>query len=317
MLLNNIKLIASALAGVTASVVTYKSLMAGANFITNFNSSAKTLVSTFRGLKTATDGATAAQTANNAAAAANPYMAVISVISVLVGVFVTLAGNIDSTTDKIEKLRQSTKDFISAAEESKSAEENIRGLAEEYTKLKTAAQETDEAKERLKEIQELLLTTYGTEANQLDLVNGKYAEQLELLNELANAKSEDAEINATAAYADYLAAESLERQLSQKYDDRIKGIANNDLWELIKKSAEDENTGIEITYESGKDRIINVKGNTEQKMNAYKAILDAYKQTGFALDDAGNYSEFAALYDKYKKLYFYFFVMKKCEGKTI
>ena len=46
-LLENIKAIASALAGVTTSVVTYKTLMAGASFITDFNKSAKTLVSTF------------------------------------------------------------------------------------------------------------------------------------------------------------------------------------------------------------------------------------------------------------------------------
>ena len=51
-----------------------------------------------------------------------------------------------------------------------------------------------EKKSKLKEIQEELIDTYGIEASNIDVVNGKYEEQIGLINELNNKKKEDAQI---------------------------------------------------------------------------------------------------------------------------
>ena len=53
---------------------------------------------------------------------------------------------------------------------------------------------TDEArsiKEQLLEIQKSLIDSYGNEASNIDLVNGKYKEQLGILSELSKEKATD------------------------------------------------------------------------------------------------------------------------------
>ena len=115
LLLKNIKSIASALAGVTASVVTYKSLMAGANFLKGFAKSAKDLASSFGILKIATDSATESQETNNAVMAANPYMAVVAVISLVIGGVVTLIGHMDDCNDKMRELNQNAEKLTNSS----------------------------------------------------------------------------------------------------------------------------------------------------------------------------------------------------------
>ena len=298
------------IAGVVTTFVTFKATMSGAKFITDFLRSVKSLATSFGILKTATNAATVAQEANNIAVSANPYMAVISVISLLVGAFVTLSGHIDTATDKIEKLHQSSKEYISAAEESKKAADNIRDLAKEYADLKIAAEQTDEVKERLKEIQDLLLTSYGTEANQLDLVNGKYQEQIKLLDELAEKKNGDAKSDAIVAYNDLMTAEELESTIKTEYGNMsgksTVAFADDKFWALIKDS--EYLQVMENDYDPDNPyslpvRSVIVSGDTENKMRAYEAIKNAYEQTGYATEHRNNYKAFVELYDKYAAQY--------------
>ena len=223
LLLNNIKLIASALAGVTASVVTYKSLMAGANFITNFNSSAKALVSTLHGLKTATDSATAAQEANNIAASANPYMAVITVISVLVGVFVTLAGNISSCNEKMKELQDSSEELMTSAEDYKKKSESLGEVKKRYEDVAESADNTAQKTENLKSLQDELISQYPDLAGQIDLVTGSYEEQAAALDRLIASNDSLSKAQAEAALNDALAAEkektSIGHRIVSVFDD--------------------------------------------------------------------------------------------------
>ena len=63
-------------------------------------------------------------------------------------------------------------------------------LLKNIKKLKTAGDDSEEVKERLLEIQALLINTFGFEASGLDLVNGEYQEQLELLQGINGQKQE-------------------------------------------------------------------------------------------------------------------------------
>lgn len=307
-LIANIKLVGSALAGVTTSVVTYKSLMAGSNFFTSFNSSAKSIIASFQGIKTATDSATAAQAANNAVVSANPYMAVVSVISVLIGVFVTLSLSADSAAEKINDLHQSANDFLDAASRSADAAEDIRELTQEYIKLKNAAEETNEVKQRLSEIQDTLLTTYGSEANQIDLVNGKYQDQIGLLRNLSELKSQDAENNAISAYNDLMTAEELEKKIKDEYGNmtgkNLAALVDDKVWELVKASPYlnyQENDQNKNDPYSLAIRSIIIDGDTEAKLKAYEALIEIYKKTGYATDHRDAFNDLVDLYNKYKE----------------
>lgn len=298
------------IAGVVTTFLTFKATMSGAKFITDFLGSVRALATSFGTLKTATNAATVAQEANNIAVSANPYMAVIAVISLLVGAFVSLSGHIETATDKVERLHQSSREYINTAEESKKAADNIRDLAKEYADLKIAAEQTDEVKERLKEIQDLLLTSYGTEANQLDLVNGKYLEQINLLNEIAEKKNDDALSDATVAHNDLTTAEDLERKIKIEYGNMSGKItaafADDNFWNLIKDSeylqVEENDYSKDDPYALAVRSVI-VGGDTENKMRAYEAIKKAYEQTGYATEHRKNYNEFVSLYNQYAAQY--------------
>lgn len=307
-LIKNIKLVGSALAGVTTSAVTYKTFMAGSNFFTSFNSSAKSIIASFQGIKTATDSATAAQAANNAVVSANPYMAVVSVISALIGVFVTLSLSVDSAADKINDLHQSANDFLDAASKSKDAAEDIRELTQEYIKLKNAAEETNEVKQKLSEIQDTLLTAYGSEANQIDLVNGKYQDQIELLRNLSDLKSQNAENNAISAYNDLMTAEELEKKIKDEYGNmtgkNLAALVDDKVWELVKASPYlnyQENDQNKNDPYSLAIRSITIDGDTESKLKAYEALIDIYKKTGYATDHRDAFNGLVDLYNKYKE----------------
>ena len=86
------------------------------------------------------------------------------------------------------------------AKESKKAAEDVSALVDEYKDLATNLSDSADAKSRLQQIQETLNTTYGIEDDKLDLVNGKYKEQLELLQGISAEKKAQSERDITEAY---------------------------------------------------------------------------------------------------------------------
>ncbi|MGN1339867.1 MAG: phage tail tape measure protein [Oscillospiraceae bacterium] len=188
------------IAGVVGAMITFKSAMAIGNTFVMLRSSISRVITAVNSATTATQALTTAQAANNAVAAANPYVAVASVVLALVGGLVTLIATTDSATESVEKLRDKTDELNKTAQNSRKAADDIEDLADEYKQLKSSADDTKEAKQRLTEIQDTLIGTYGTEAENLDLVNGKYEEQLGLLSQLSTKKREESMLGANAAY---------------------------------------------------------------------------------------------------------------------
>lgn len=91
------------------------------------------------------------------------------------------------------QLNETAKDSANAAKE-------VKKLSDNHKALKNSGDEMQETKEKLEELQKALIDTYGQEAAKIDLVNGKYEEQLSLLGELIDSKGELAEADAKAAY---------------------------------------------------------------------------------------------------------------------
>lgn len=227
-LLKNIKLIGSAVAGVTTGVLAFKAASKITDIVIKWQEAALqvTLLGNAEGaaaIKTAAlngtlttqeiiygvlngklDAATAKQIMLNAAMSANPAGAIAAVIGILATTLTAFALNAEDANEQMKELQSAANSAYSEASKSADAVRSIAKLSEEYKQLKEKASESidgeREAKERLTEIQDELLNQYGTEANKLDLVNGKYEEQLSILDEISKKKSENSQNQIIDAY---------------------------------------------------------------------------------------------------------------------
>ena len=87
--------------------------------------------------------------------------------------------------------------------------EKYKELKETLDKGNLSTDESRSIKEQLLEIQQSLIESYGDEASNIDLVNGKYKEQLGLLSELSKEKATDYVTENRDVFAD--AKEALEK----------------------------------------------------------------------------------------------------------
>ena len=88
-----------------------------------------------------------------------------------------LAENIGSLADQTEKLVES--------------KDNINSLIEQYKELNLSTTDISSGKEQLIEIQQSLVDEFGKEAESLDLLNGKYDENIEKIKELSQLKYDE------------------------------------------------------------------------------------------------------------------------------
>lgn len=165
------------------------------------------------GMATAQNGLTVATTslANAfrgliASMVANPIILLTTVISGAVMAY-------QSYAQKIEEARQKSVELTNSYKEQQSS---LDSQIQKYKELKTTLDNgnisTDEArsiKEQLLEIQKSLIESYGNEASNIDLVNGKYKEQLGLLGELSKQKANEYVAENRDVFAD--AKKELER----------------------------------------------------------------------------------------------------------
>lgn len=222
--------------GVIAATLTFKAASSLGNMFATLAGAIKGVTASLAGQTVATAATTAAtqkltaaQIAANIAANANPYVLLASaIIGLAVGIG-TLIGSNTSAAESFEDLNKKAKELNETAKESVSAAEDVHKLVEEYKDIKRTADDTEEAKQRLSEIQDTLVDTYGVEADKLDLVNGKYEEQLLLLQNIADAKDENAQYSVRAAYYADVAAQKALSLSDGKPDSTINDIVHYDM----------------------------------------------------------------------------------------
>ncbi len=105
-----------------------------------------------------------------------------------------------------EEARQKAIELTNSYKEQK---DSLDSQIEKYKELKEtldngnlSTDETRSIKEQLLEIQKSLIESYGDEASNIDLVNGKYREQLGLLSELSKEKADEYVKENRSAYED-------------------------------------------------------------------------------------------------------------------
>lgn len=155
------------------------------------------------GAKVATIGLQAASIALNAAISMG--------ISLAISALVT---QIQKWVNAQEDARKKSVELTNSYKEQQSSlESQIKKYKELKNTLDDGNLSTDEAhsiKEQLLEIQQSLIESYGDEASNIDLVNGKYREQLGLLGELSKEKATEYVTENRDVFAD--AKEALEKE---------------------------------------------------------------------------------------------------------
>lgn len=162
----------------------------------------------------------------------NPVGIAIMAVSTAIG-FVSSA--ISKHNQAVEEARQKAIELTNAYKEQRdSLDSQIAKYKELKETLDNGNLSTDEArsiKEQLLEIQKSLIDSYGNEASNIDLVNGKYKEQLGLLSELSKEKATDYVAENRDVFED--AKEELEKIRTYT----INGIVN---WNTLSPKTEDQ-----------------------------------------------------------------------------
>ena len=111
-------------------------------------------------------------------------------INAIISGIIKLVNRQEEAKQKTEELRQKT---IENAEAAKEETSKISDLISQYEKFKDVTSLTADDKETLKSIQDQLIETFGKEAEGIDLVNGKYEEQIQQIDKLSAKKLKENE----------------------------------------------------------------------------------------------------------------------------
>ena len=173
------------IAASAAALITFKAAIAIGNLIS-------ATVAAVQAFTAATEGATAAQAAFNTVGAANPYVLIASVAAAAVSAVGMYCSQLDTASDvtrnhmrAVEDLTEITKKYADEAHE-------LDDIAEQYEIIAEAEGEDAEKKEELRILQEKLIDQFGDEAAGIDLVNGKYQDQITILQSLSEEKRKEA-----------------------------------------------------------------------------------------------------------------------------
>ncbi|MCL1823177.1 MAG: hypothetical protein FWG44_03145 [Oscillospiraceae bacterium] len=257
----------------------------------SIGSAIASVVMAIKQLKTANDAATVSQIALNTAMKANPYALVASLaISAAIGIgsYIISANNaVKVTAEMAEASRQK-------AESSRQEYESLKNLADEYEKIGKKTNHTGEEKDRLIQIQDILNQKYLSEADNLDLLNGKYTENINKIKEYSDEFFSIAKYEAIQALNDAKDLyETLEKQGIFKDEGvNLRNAALNLMREVTKdKTLEEQAEALQIyiesLIESGKERSVffeiatneyikltDVINNLENAEKNYNLIID-------------------------------------------
>lgn len=109
----------------------------------------------------------------------------------IVGIFGGIVSGIIAIVNAVknaqEEARRRALEIAQAnVEASQEQADKIKELQKEYISLISVIEKNDDVNTKLGEIKQQLIDIYGEEANALDLVNGKYEDQMGIIDELAN-----------------------------------------------------------------------------------------------------------------------------------
>lgn len=220
----------------------------------------------------------------------------ISVLSKFVDELIT-------TTKELNEMRAATHDSLvdlkQNADELKETSSELDRVARSYAKVSTTVTNVTERKQQLQEIQNELVTSYQEEAEGIDLVNGKYSEQLKKLDEIKRQEEENFKVENAGRIARARAISGMNISESDlTYDVQRSGYTSESLTDAQREIFEFDTPTLPWKI-SDKD-----KNNINEIVNRidgmYKGIGGAYYLTGDINQARDAMSQFIDQYSRLK-----------------
>lgn len=242
----------------------------------------------------ATELATIKQKAFNATGAANPYVLMASLLATLVVDTIAFTSASDDAKKSIDELKDSANGAKDKADE-------LSDVLERYKTISNSTGTAAEKTEELQSLQKQLNDTYSTTAEKLDLVNGKYEDNIEKLQEATRQEKELALAKAQSYY-DELASSDANRN----YDDVHSVDSDEDMSAVSKitiathKDHEGTGRGAYKTYPLFGDANLydQVTGTARQRADYYKDVVTRLKEANLEATEA--YKNYNNLWIKYE-----------------
>lgn len=267
-------------------------------------------VAAVKSFSTATKAATTAQAAFNAVGAANPYVLLgslaLAAVSAIGGAFAMSAGN---AADSVDKLHSSIGSMASEAQSFVDENKKLSQIISDYKNISESSADVTTKAEQLNAIQQTLNATFSDSASNIDLVNGKYEEQLKLLKNL----SEDQKNREINRIKKDLATSSKEiKEIegnSFTFDFQYTGKSKDILDERINSLMEKYNTNpafakinipFGMTTESGSFSTLIQYADIDEQIDIYQSLKDAILETGEANGELSD--TYDTVFDRLKEL---------------
>lgn len=285
------------IAAAVVALISFKAAISIGNIISG-------TVSAIKSFTTATKAATTAQQIFNATGAASPYVligsAIFGVVGAVTGFAIATGNAADKAQDLADKTTQLAQNVKNAAEDAHSLDD----ITEKYAEISTTLDESIDKKRELESLQQSLNNLYGDEAGQIDLVNGKYEEQIALLKGLNEAERIRKLNEAKSALSEAETAKANVTTDTVKFtingDAKGRDAVGKDLMRIFDDYFGKESPGgealISFNAKSNNDLEFVVNGTIDQKIETLtkmrQAILDSGQADG-SLSEAYN-----IIYDK-------------------
>jgi TP901 family phage tail tape measure protein len=256
-------------------------------------------------IKTETEGASKALIGLKTVAQSLSSLGIGLLIGLGISVLSKFVDGLITTTEELNEMRAATHDALvdlkQNADELDETSNKLDNVAKSYTKVSTTVTNVTERKQQLQEIQNELVTSYQDEAEGIDLVNGKYSEQLKKLDEIKRKEEENFKLENAGRIARARAISDMNISESDLLKENINGVIryNDDSLTNAQKEIFEFSTPTSPFKVSGKDRKA-IDEIVDKIEGMYRGINGEYYLTGDINQARDAMSQFADQYSRLK-----------------
>ena len=189
---------------------------------------------------------------------------------------------ITGITKLVNKQKELRESISETAEEAKKQTDSLNSLIKSYEEFAEKIEYTAEEKDKLKDIQDQLSELYHKEVSDIDLVNGKYDEQIEKLKELKREKLKDAELSLVAEREQAKQDSSNKNLINKKFNIQSSWFKSDEEYNEIIQELDKRVNGFTTDAGLFADARINLfSGGAEYRAKEIKEAMAVFKEYGY------------------------------------
>ena len=193
-----------------------------------------------------------------------------------------------------ENLKNTSQNIIDTTKQASDASNNIQNLIDQYSQLAKSGKTDSDTKQQLLSIQSQLDDAFGVEAGSIDLANGKYQDQIKILNQLAAQKAKDDQNDAQARLNE--ANKNLKASATEVTFSSVYSTNTQETSALKGLSGDTSMQGGSVIQ--GAEGLLHVTGDLSKRYQEVKNAMDALTKAG--LENSDLYTQLSKKADTYK-----------------